>query len=470
MNILQLNAQTGGGAGKAATRLHKGLLSLGQNSHLATLQPAIAGTQNTWQIEPTRTIGTRLKQRIFQRIQQKAIDTRRTDISTSLFSFPAPGIHLHLLPQIQAADIIHLHWVNRLQSLATLKELVALKKPIVWTLHDAQPFTGGCHYTAGCTQFATDRCKRCPQLTSTSWALPHAVLKEKLDIFASANLSIVTPSRWLADEAKKSELFRNKMVHVIPNSVETDIYTPGNKEIARHLLNLPTNGFYLLFGSDSQKETRKGFTLMIDAIKRCCTDQSFKEALQIGDIRLLAFGSGKENIGELPLTSLGYLKEDEQLAAAYRAADITLLPSLEDNLPNILLESMSCGTPVIGFPTGGIPDFITHNKTGKLAKAKNAEALADEILNCFHHRDDLHNLSKASRALIEKEAAPAHQAKRYQSLYSSLIHPSKVSDHLTAPVNLKVEAPLTFSLGPITGRDIPRTLPYWQRILLHIFS
>ena len=231
MEIIQLNTyDIDGGAARAAYRLHRGLIEIGQQSRLlATVKSSHDETVSLLSPEP-QTAAT--DSDYFSLIQQHYINANRTSLSNTLFSLPYPGLDLTQLPEILAADIINLHWIAYYQSPVTLKQLLDLGKPVVWTLHDMYAFTGGCHYSSGCSQYQKD-CFSCPQLKDNPLGLTSALLKDKLDLLVNSNLTVVTPSRWLGQCARNSQLFRHHRIEVIPYSLETDVFVPLAKTEAK---------------------------------------------------------------------------------------------------------------------------------------------------------------------------------------------------------------------------------------------
>jgi len=286
-------------------------------------------------------------------IQGHYIDSHRTDISNTMFSLPYPGYDLSTLPVAQEADIINLHWVARYQSPLTLQKLFSLGKPVVWTLHDQWAFTGGCHYAAGCERYKSD-CVGCPQLSDDPFGFPEAILKDKAVFLRNADLTIVTPSHWMAECARRSSLFRNLRIEVIANSLETDIYAPVPKQKAKERLGLEGDMVTLLFGGEDGNEKRKGFKELMDAVRHCLKNERFRDLVHARRLTLICFGHPHDAIASLkiPVKLLGYLDTEEKIRNAYACADVFVLPSLEDNLPNTVLEAMSCATPVVAFDIG----------------------------------------------------------------------------------------------------------------------
>ena len=413
-----------GGAARAAYRLHQGLRLLGQESlvlsrHRKSDDPfvfALADLDPDYQSWP-------MAKDLWAEIQPHYIDNNRTELSNTLFSFPYPTIDLTAIEQIQQADILNLHWIAWFQSAETIAALLALGKPVLWTLHDMAPFTGGCHYSAGCQGYQTN-CQACPQLKDDRYGLPEVILDNKLaHLSAYPNLTLVTPSRWLGDCARKSQLFRNHRVEVIPYGLDVNRFRPIPKHIARKQLEIPDDTIVLLFGADSNLEQRKGASLLIEALRQCCQNPIVRSLIEAGKIRILNFGYGLSGLDdlEIPVTALGHINSDEELCYVYSSATVLLLPSLEDNLPNLMLEAMSCGTPLIAFAVGGMMDLIEDGKTGRLVPPFDIHTFSDMIIDGLTNPDLYGQMGLAARDKILKEYSLEHQANQYLHLYQDLL-------------------------------------------------
>ena len=427
MKILQISTyDIRGGAARATYRLHRGLRGMDQDCCMLVryketdddFVSAVGQKQETD------------KKAFFLKvpIQEQYINAHRTDISNTLFSLPYPGYDVSQSPLVQNADIINLHWVSQFQSLVTLKHIFALGKPVVWTLHDQWAFTGGCHYSSGCEGYQGS-CKECPQLSTDPFSLPEAILHDKEDLFQNANLTIVTPSRWMGRCARESRLFKSLRVEVIANSLETDLYSPLAKEQAKKRLEIPNDAITFLFGAIDGTEKRKGFAKLIGAMKSCRQMEAFQELLRKDQLRLLCFGSPNDELESMgiPVISLGQLDTDEEIRDAYSAADLFLLPSLEDNLPNTILESMSCATPVVAFDVGGVPDMITDGVHGLLVKAFNTQQMGEAIVSLALDPERRVSMGKACREKVTRDYALDAQAENYLNLYDDLLHQDQLS-------------------------------------------
>lgn len=430
MKIVQISTyDIRGGAARAAYRLHQGLLGIGEDCRMLVKHKETA-CDSVFAITPTSPAASQDESLFLGKfIQEYYLDSHRTEISNTPFSLPYPGHDLSVLPLVQKADILNLHWVARdYQSPTTLQSLFALGKPVVWTLHDQSAFTGGCHYSAGCGKYRRD-CMACPQLADDPFHLPAAILKDKSQLFQGANLTIVTPSQWLAACAKESWLLKDRRIEVIANSLETDIFSPLPKAKAKANFGLPAETITLLFGAEFVDVDRKGLRELMAAIRLCLEDTKFKELVADDKIRLLCFGRANEDLDGLgvPLVPLGYLDSDEAIRYAYAAADLFILPSLEDNLPNTMLEAMSCGTPIVGFDVGGIPDAVTHGITGQLAPAGDARQLGQAMLSLVFDPDRREEMGQICRSTALEKYALSVQARNYTDLYRELCQAPKMT-------------------------------------------
>ena len=427
MNITIINtSDISGGAARAAYRLNKGLRELNNNS-IMIVRHKQSNDPNIHQVIPLN-IEYSIEENIYHSIQKMLIDQNRTSISNTLFSFPYPGYNISHTDVIKYSDIINLHWINRFQSVETISNLLKLGKPVVWTLHDQWPFTGGCHYSAGCEKFV-NYCKNCPQLKTNTYDIPFLVQQTKIEEFNKKDLTIVTPSRWLANCVKKSKVFNNLRVEVIPNSLETDVFKPVQKYQAKKSLNINSDIITLLFGAHTQNEHRKGFKQLLKAISFCLQNDFIKKLIEDNKLNVLIFGDVNEdlqNIG-IPVISTGYINSDERLADIYSAADIFLLPSLEDNLPNTILESMACGTPIVTFDVGGMSDVIQHGITGYVAPCFSSEKFGELILNLIHNESKRIQMGTNCRRLIEGKFQLKHQAAKYSELFKDLLKNIKLN-------------------------------------------
>jgi len=323
-------------------------------------------------------------------------------------------------PLVQEADIIHLHWINQgFLSLKGIDKLAQLGKPIVWTMHDMWPCTGICHHSRNCDNYQTN-CQNCYYLMNGRKHndLAYCTFQRKLSKFNNRDIHYVTCSRWLRERAIKSALFAEKFCVNIPNPINTTLYTPFSKTTARKKLNLPTNNTkFILFGAAKITDERKGIQYMI---KAC--DLLHKNGSP-ANISLVVFGAQAEVVkGTIPYNvyPLNYLSCTEDIINLYNAVDLYVTSSLDENLPNTIMEAMACCTPCVGFNTGGIPEMIDHKVNGYVANYKDAEDLANGIRWVLEEAD-YKQLSENARKKVEDHYGEAIVANQYKELYQQLL-------------------------------------------------
>ena len=315
-------------------------------------------------------------------------------------------------------DIVNLNWVGR--GFLPIAELPKIKYPIIWTFHDMWAFTGGCHYAFDCKKYEKS-CGQCPQLDSNNENdISRKIWEKKKKLWKNTNLTIVSPSRWLADCAKESSLFKNLRIEVIPYTIDTEIFKPVDKYAARYILNIPKDKRIILFGGlSATSDKRKGFQYLIPALKKL-EDYGINK-----DSEILIFGASKpkEDIETKFHTNyLGFINDDITLSIIYSAADVFVMPSIQDNFPNTVLESLSCGTPVVSFGIGGNLDMINHRENGYLAKPFEIEDLANGIKWILSEDNNIaKNLGVSARQKVEKEYNINKVTSMYLNLFGELI-------------------------------------------------
>lgn len=329
------------------------------------------------------------------------------------FSHPTIGQDISKMKAIQDADVIHLHWINKgFLSFSSLESLFSLGKPIVWTHHDMWPFTGGCHYAGDCKHFE-EGCGNCfylktpkaKDISALTWA-------KKRKIYKQGKLHVVTCSKWLADIAKTASLYNGIDVRNIPNTIDTKVFFPKPaKKKGKHTI---------LFQSMNINDKRKGLRYFLEAME--IIKSTNPEIAK--DIELMIFGKNTASvIDDLSYKAnyLGLLSNQKDIAAAYNKSDIFVIPSLADNLPNTIMESMACGVPVVGFDTGGIPEMVDHLKNGYIAPQKDATALAEGILWAISDRQRYEKLSQAAVDKVHSSYEHEKVAGQYIALYQSIL-------------------------------------------------
>ncbi|MDD7461815.1 MAG: glycosyltransferase family 4 protein [Prevotellaceae bacterium] len=331
------------------------------------------------------------------------------------------GTDITSLPEFKEADIIHLSWINQgMLSLNSIRKIVLSGKPVVWTMHDLWPATAICHYARGCKQFRTS-CHHCRLLPGGGGSadLSNKVWRRKQRAFQGGNIHFVACSKWLERQARESGLLKEHHVTSIPNPIDTRVFCPADKKAARRRLNLPEEGRIILFVSQRVTDERKGMSYLADAIERLVEQQpEWKTGTHV-----VVMGGHSDALSgrlSLPVHSLGYIGDEKTMVAAYRSADVFVLPSLEDNLPNTIMEAMACGTPCVGFNVGGIPEEIDHRKNGYVADYMNVDDLARGIRWVLQEADG-EMLSKQAVRKVALSYSQNSVALRYIEVYSQAL-------------------------------------------------
>ncbi|MBR5062142.1 MAG: glycosyltransferase family 4 protein [Prevotella sp.] len=331
------------------------------------------------------------------------------------------GTDITTLPEYKEADVIHLHWINQgMLSLKNIRNILSTGKPVVWTMHDLWPATAICHYARGCTAF-TDKCRLCPLLPGggSSHDLASKVWKRKEEMMQGHDIHFVTCSNWLGNEARKSGLIRGQHIHTIPNAIDTHTFKPMDKEKCRKECDLPTDRRIILFVSQRVTDQRKGMDYFIRAIDTMTREHpDMKENVGIA----ILGGHSEEFIDTLPLPiyPLGYVSDERQIVNIYNSADLFVLPSLEDNLPNTIMEALACGVPCVGFHVGGIPEMIDHKQNGYVAEYRDEKDLARGMAWVLDEAD----WKKLSDNAVKKVAtcySQQHVAMKYVETYQEAL-------------------------------------------------
>ncbi|WP_392479067.1 glycosyltransferase family 4 protein [Nostoc sp. C110] len=404
MNVLHINqSDIGGGAAIAGYRLHQGLLQQGVNSKLLvgkvkTDSNLVAAVGHKYRVE-----------------NQLLRLTRRLGLN-----------YLHLLSTFdiwkhdfyEQADIINFHnlhtgYFNYLGIPGLTKS-----KPAIFTLHDMWSFTGHCAYSYDCDRWQQG-CGQCPYPeTYPEIARDNTRLEWQLKdwVYSKSNLTIVTPSQWLTEQAKKS-MFNRFSIYHIPYGLDTDAYQPLDKDKCKNILGIPAEKKVIMFCADGLQDSRKGGDLLVQAI------QTLPKALK-AETLLLTLGSGGEKVLEvvgIPTLNLGYVSGDRMKSIAYSAADVFIFPTRADNLPLVLQESMACGTPMVSFKVGGVPDLVRPGITGYLAQPEDTQDFCNGIVQLLVDREQRHKMSENCRAIALQEYTLELQTKRYIELYQQVL-------------------------------------------------
>jgi len=408
--LLSYSAQTGG-AGRAAHRLLRGLSEYDIEARMLVIDRAPGDPQ---------VIGPASRARGLEQALRGLLDRAPLIVApqrTGAMFSPAwapDGI----APQVRrlAPDLVHLHWVAG--GMLRIESLARLGRPLIWTMHDMWTFTGGCHYDDGCGRYV-EACGRCPVLRSSRQAdLSRWVMRRKRRAWRGLPITLVAPSRWLADRARASSLFRDRPVRVIPNGLDLERFQPVDPALARRLLGLPPDRSYLLFGAlDPGGERRKGFGLLQAALQRLA-ESGWRDRLDLLVVGAMA-PAAPPDLG-LQAHFLGALRDELSMALALAAADAVVVPSTQENLPNMAVEAFACGRPCIGFAVGGMSEIVEDGTNGRLAAPFDTGELAAAIAWVLADEARRRTLGQAARRKAEQAFDLRVAARRYAELYAEL--------------------------------------------------
>lgn len=392
----------------AGYRLHKGLINQGIDSRILTGSSSI---DDPFLIQPIRIYekgASILKRHMDQYLLKMYPNRTGGPFSPAII----PDFIIHKI-KAENPSLVHLHWICG--GFIQIESLKKIKYPIVWTLHDSWPFTGGCHIPYQCQGYY-DKCGKCSVLGSTKIIdLSRFVWLRKKYSWKNKNFLIIPVSNWLADCVRKSSLFSKQNIEVIHNGINTNQFKPIDKILARNVLNIPLDKKIILFGAvNSTSDPNKGFQYLDKALKK------FSEFKSLNDIEIIIFG-GNHNITHLKcginLTYFGRIYDDTTLILLYASADVFVAPSLSETLSNTIMESLACGTPAVAFRVGGIPELIEHERNGYLAQPFDPIDLAKGIDWVISNEENWHVLSHYAREKILKEFDIKLISKKYIDLY-----------------------------------------------------
>lgn len=405
MKALHINTdESRGGAARSANRLYAAQRIVGTDARMLVLRRSTRDP-NVDSV-PLNRLQRLIRRRVIHldRPSKRAYpEYRGGDWSTGRVSTPVLGYLERARP-----DVVNLHWLGG--GMLSVEALARIRAPIVWTLHDMWAVTGGCHYAGSCVLYRTG-CGSCPQLRSTQPRdISASTWERKRRSWRDLNLTIVTPSRWLADIVKESPILGGYRTEVIPNAIDTQVFRPFNAAFARDVLRLPQDKTLILFGAQHIDDERKGFAYLSKALALLP---------ERDDVELVLFGVSQPALEtNLKAHHVGTIDNDRLLALLYSAADVFVAPSVQDNLPNTVMEALTCGTPSVGFHIGGMPDLIDHQQSGYLARPLDAEDLAHGISWSLANRAAL---GEHARAEAVSRYDSMQIAARYVGLYTEII-------------------------------------------------
>ena len=415
MKVLHVVTSINGGAGKCALRLHMGLLERGIESVILCRSLEDDKRRIYSEYSDKRSLFKKILEYLYiykshekNNLLMKKNQTNYYDY----FSFCESNLDVTETELYKSADIVNLHWTGNFLDYPSFFR--KNNKPLVWSLSDLNPFTGGCHYSNSCLRFKDDECDICPQLQGTinpSNSHLNFIKKKKSLSRTKFKPVVVPPAKWLFNLSRKSELFGKFKHSIIPHSSNEEIYKPLNKKECKRSFNLPKDKITFLFSASALSDVRKGFALLTAALR----------LINIDNIHFLILG--KKDI-DIPLaiddyTATGYLLDEDMISKAFNASEAVIVPSLEDNLPLTMIDSLMCGTPVISFEKGGMSTHIKNGFNGYKASAITAESLSKCILKFIEEKEKLNRkeISQAASLLYSKEV----HCQQYIELYKNLM-------------------------------------------------
>ncbi len=374
---IQFSMESGG---RGALRLQKALRKSNVDSNIVSLRKNDQGLFNVTYLNNFSRLISRLDNRL------QGVLTKNVITNLGFFSFPILGSNVAKLEEIKNADVIYIHWaLNGLLNFKSFKEIAALKKPVIIFLHDMWAITGGCHHSFTCEKYMKEGCNNCPMFPSQrKHDLSYREFRKKSQLYNNHdNLYFVSPSKWLYDCAKKSLLTKDKPIFYIPNILDQTLFKPFDKLVAKQILSIDKDEIVISFGAISVGSPYKGWPYLQKALELLFRENDRKNVL------VLIFGSNynKAIAESIPFKTrfMGYLKDEYSAALIYNAVDVFIAPSLAEAFGYVVMEALCCGTPVVGFDVGGIPDMIRHKENGYLAKYKDAEDLYNGIKFCLQN-------------------------------------------------------------------------------------
>lgn len=410
LKILHVNAhEQSGGAAKAAYRLHTGLNNNGTHSSMFVLNKT-SRASNVFR--PMRRLDRFWFYFIgfYETYILKRYPNRNTSSSWSINRYPTPAIKY--IKEFNA-QITHLHWVY--SGMIPIQSFNSIPQPIVWTLHDMWAMTGGCHFSGECLAY-TKSCGNCPQLGSGQMHdLSRKTFKVKEKNWKTLAYHLVAPSQWTAQCAQSSPLLQHLPIRIIPNGLDTTIFRPYDRTLARDIFDLPSDKHLVLFGAEAAQDPRKGLHYLNEALQKLASQN-------LTNIELVIFGhDDAEQIYPFKSHHVGFVRDERLLALLYAAADVLVAPSTQDVGPATVAEALACGTPAVGFKIGGIPDVVEHQKNGFIVTPFDVDHLAKGIQWIISDQENWQKLSQNARQTALDYLDLKKVIQQYQQLYNEVL-------------------------------------------------
>lgn len=408
MNILHIVAgDLNGGAARGAYWLHLALLKKNVNSYILT------NSKNNLNSNKIHALSKNFISRLKFSFLTRAVEVLKLPYYTrdkKIFSTGFDGIDITKHQLYKNADIINFHWINGLVNIGSMKNI---SKPIVWTIRDMWPMTGGCHYVLNSCKKFEKNCGRCPSLNSRQKQdLSYKIHQNKIKNYPIKNLSIVGISKWISNHAKNSAVFKKRPIYTIGNCIDDKIFFPQSKFKAKKFLKLPLDKKIILVGSQNLKDFYKGFDLFLNSLKKIRTK----------NFHILVFGKlNNLEIKKYSHTELGFINSNSKMRKIYSAADVYVSPSTLEAFGKTVAEAMACGTPAVIFDNIGSVDIVSHKIDGYIASNSNSSDLANGIEWILNNRK-YKILVKKSTKKIKNKFSFDKIGNDYKILYQKILN------------------------------------------------
>lgn len=327
------------------------------------------------------------------------------------------GFDISNFDAVKEADVIHIHWINQgFLSLSDINKISSLGKPIIWTMHDMWPFTSVCHYAGDCNEYQK-KCQKCKMLDSKY--LVERNFDNKFYLYSNANVTFVGCSNWISNLAKSSSLIKDNPIFSVPNTIDIEKYKPIDKKEAKRKVGFDTKKTYILFISQKVTDERKGVMYFVEAMNIIKSNYPEKSK----NIEVVMLGKNSNQIQlQIPFKThaIGYVSDEKKIIDVYNAIDVYVTPSMQDNLPNTIMEAMACGVPCVGFNIGGVPELINHGINGFIAEPKNVDSLAEGIISVLSE-DIYKNYSDNCVSKVASEYSYSVIVSKYLEIYKNAL-------------------------------------------------
>ena len=405
-----------GGAARAAYRLHAGLRKLGHDSRMLVANKASEDSAVTV-FRPERDLFNRIRRRVLATYQAWSWrGAAPRPAGATFFTDDRSRYGAEMVEHMPPCDILQLHWVATFVDYGKFFLRIPRELPVVWTLHDMNPFTGGCHFAGDCDRFSAS-CGACPELLSAdaddfsaeAWRRKRHGLRHREGRW----IRVVAPSRWMAEQARSSSLFGKMPIDVIPYGVDTETFQPRDRKAARERFGITANAKVALFVAEWAGERRKGLGLLVEA---------FRRMKEVPEFCLVAIGRElPKELADVRSVTIGHVRDDRAMSLAYSLADVFVIPSIEDNLPNTSLEALACGVPIVAFPVGGLVDVVRPGNTGALVRSGDVNGLQAAIAGLLNNEEERMTMAAECRRVAVEEYSLEIQAGRYAKLYGEML-------------------------------------------------